>query len=836
MTNQEIENKLKELSKKLCCKIRYYNTFEEFPTTGTSNILYVDNSTGSIYIWNGSTYVTAPTGGEDNYIETVYSYTDLRELTDYNPDVVFVNDFSYTGPDGKLYTTLGGFFKKSDYVPEDGATFIYTDDGTTWERVWDKIHVQPEWWECGGYDRNGVLYTNKNTSKLGIYNEADRLHNAARFVFENKGSVVLLQNREYLVDRPITLSSTIGNGATIKSDRPASTTNTVAYTSGQTTITVADASGYRVGMSVILTKSDTPYLGLGYGENISDASNIEYEITNITGNVITINNAGVQSVGIGNNFSSLITIGLITNESIITDVTFDGVYSTNTNTLDWRYTGFIVGLGNSASIAGGNNIHFERCRFNNIIGTAVTSSSFRITNCSADTIGGGVLHYSADTHVPTGADNEFVMVDGLEVANVGLENPYASQHQEAIFTFSANSRNFKLNNIKGRNVRSAIFGTVQEGNHIIELSNSTFEGYVPTWASESTPFVLARIQTSSIPVQEKQQKAIRITNCSFNTCGDLLLWGNTLETGGFVPNVIIDGCKFNNVRIHGLNTSGVRITNNVFTNEPFANHTGYTYRTSNNGLFTTAQIAINHSDRVTICNNYIEGPKTYNALCDYGIQTQLKKVFRKNSVGTNTKIWFCSNIKINDNTVTRYSFPIGHLQRLDDQMAGWNAGHAQWGNGTHIGNEISRNSIAFHKDTQYDPTHRIIWGIMALQGTTIESNTIYHPLNAPVNTMRAIVIWGISTAEKPNLFGGAVRNNYIWGPMSGNDIVIGTGSGGDDMEDNIIVQGNATSGAVYAPKGYQSNNYRLQATAFAHLTTPYMNPDLSGFLENTNQY
>ena len=58
ISRDEFEREIKRLEKKLCCKTRYYDTFEDFPETGESNILYVDEETGTIYIWNGSTYIT----------------------------------------------------------------------------------------------------------------------------------------------------------------------------------------------------------------------------------------------------------------------------------------------------------------------------------------------------------------------------------------------------------------------------------------------------------------------------------------------------------------------------------------------------------------------------------------------------------------------------------------------------------------------------------------------------------------------------------------------------------------------------------------------------------
>lgn len=84
----DYKKEIELLNNKLCCKsTKFYDTLADFPTTGKSNTLYVDKETGSIYIWNGSAWVTptsyselcAPTG-EKVYIKSDYTgvtYTNL---------------------------------------------------------------------------------------------------------------------------------------------------------------------------------------------------------------------------------------------------------------------------------------------------------------------------------------------------------------------------------------------------------------------------------------------------------------------------------------------------------------------------------------------------------------------------------------------------------------------------------------------------------------------------------------------------------------------------------------------------------------------------------------
>jgi hypothetical protein len=62
---KKLQQDVAMLKAKFCCgRSRFYDTFEDFPTTGSDNVLYVDKEAGSFYIWNGSEYVSV--GGGEN--------------------------------------------------------------------------------------------------------------------------------------------------------------------------------------------------------------------------------------------------------------------------------------------------------------------------------------------------------------------------------------------------------------------------------------------------------------------------------------------------------------------------------------------------------------------------------------------------------------------------------------------------------------------------------------------------------------------------------------------------------------------------------------------------
>jgi len=53
----ELERRLKDLERTVRCKTRFYDTAEDFPEIGAECALFVDESTGDIYLWNGTEYV-----------------------------------------------------------------------------------------------------------------------------------------------------------------------------------------------------------------------------------------------------------------------------------------------------------------------------------------------------------------------------------------------------------------------------------------------------------------------------------------------------------------------------------------------------------------------------------------------------------------------------------------------------------------------------------------------------------------------------------------------------------------------------------------------------------
>ena len=54
-----LKEEVKRIKSLLCCKdALFFNDFASFPVEGKVDILYMDKETSTIYIWNGSTYIS----------------------------------------------------------------------------------------------------------------------------------------------------------------------------------------------------------------------------------------------------------------------------------------------------------------------------------------------------------------------------------------------------------------------------------------------------------------------------------------------------------------------------------------------------------------------------------------------------------------------------------------------------------------------------------------------------------------------------------------------------------------------------------------------------------
>ncbi len=137
----QLEKRIKDLERKLCCKTQFFDTVGDLPVEGNTGVIYVTDD-GNIYIWNGVEYVTTP-----NPLPTAGTTGQVLAKVDgddYNTEWVTpsgggVTEITYAD----LSTAIGA----SELVP--GSKYLITDFRT--------VHY----------------FLNENTTMLDAVNTAD---------------------------------------------------------------------------------------------------------------------------------------------------------------------------------------------------------------------------------------------------------------------------------------------------------------------------------------------------------------------------------------------------------------------------------------------------------------------------------------------------------------------------------------------------------------------------------------------------------------------------------------------------------------------------------------
>lgn len=113
--SDSLEQRLDALESKLCCgKPIFRDTFNDFPIEGKDNTLYVDESTGNVYIWDGTTYITA-----DNTVQ----FVDTLPVTG-------TEGILYVLPDGTIHIWDGAAFITGGVTDHGALTGLSDDDHT----------------------------------------------------------------------------------------------------------------------------------------------------------------------------------------------------------------------------------------------------------------------------------------------------------------------------------------------------------------------------------------------------------------------------------------------------------------------------------------------------------------------------------------------------------------------------------------------------------------------------------------------------------------------------------------------------------------------------------
>jgi len=684
-------------------------------------------------------------------IGTVANYTELRNIINYPNDLIIVSDFTYTF-NLKSYTTKGGLFKKTTGNAENGATLI-----NGWERQHDNVFF-PEWFEVGGYDALGIIYTDKNIASTGIYNEADRIKNISELA--GIGGNIKFEGGKIYEGLDIRAGVKAnqnwnGNGATLKRADCPQILLTVAASIGANTITVDNVDSLRVGQLITITDLSATHGGIGFNENTQNGS---HTILSIVGNVVTFSNTLCCAFDIGDRV--LINSSFLTNITgddyknlKIYDLRIDGNKSKNKYTVDWRLnSSFNLGTGDNLSIS---NVVFSNTPSENIFGSQCNCIDLKGSN-----LNGSLFHISTSS-VDSNNISRFVNCD---LDSVNMAGNLLMNHSEAAITWSQNVGKVIIDNCIFRNGKEGVTGG--GGSSSIggmQVTNCVFENF------DNTEGKLFQFSISTVDIKKEN---FLIANSRFENCGDIVFLGKNIKKGFSISKINILNNYFINSRFYFSNVSEVRFENNdVIEKRGFGGFTGFSSAlTSQN-----AMIQFSRFDRVRVVNNRIIADTLYNANIARGLLLYLHDTGkRKDSGGVDTEIYYAQDVKVKGNTISNFtrgiSCDISHARAWDGVAVGW---------------EFSNNTVSMYKDQTYTS---VAYGMQVPPNVIASNNNIYMHVDGNYNAW-GIIAYGIdegaATGRKNRLPGAIVRYNNVYGKVS-RPMVVGSPSGSTSQHNAII--------------------------------------------------
>lgn len=349
-----------------------YTNLAAFPATGEAGKIYVALDTNQTYRWTGSVYIKIssdiPAGGSDGQalIKNGSALNWGAFVPMHDAGVGRMPQLSGLQLNGlNSYGDFGYNIDKvvMQYYLGSGAPRVNMNGGV-W-RVWPTV--------ADGYDQ-----------LQGFINRAD-----------DGDTLILESNKTYILKSSILITKSLrivgGYNTVIKraDSSDITSTLTVAATSTDTSITVADGTKFREGDGVILNT----------GTKWNKGTTIRY-VQSIVGNILTLNAAigstldtltssfaiGTQvvndcrliSVSIGNSYQ---------NRVIFENITFDGNKANNDETYAYNVNNAIVSICN-------NRTDIVNCTFINSPSDAIVGHNLDVVNCVFKDNNGACIHLS----------------------------------------------------------------------------------------------------------------------------------------------------------------------------------------------------------------------------------------------------------------------------------------------------------------------------------------------------------------------------------------------------------------------------------------------------------
>jgi hypothetical protein len=592
------------------------------------------------------------------------------------------------------------------------------------------------------------------------------------------GVLIFRPTKTYLIKNSIILAGSnktlMGYGATIKRSSELKTTTTATVSSGGTSITVVSSSGFAIGDKCLLLDQTAPNGGSANGEQSNQLT-----ISNIVGNVITVNSVTLASSISGGNFAvGAILIKTFDMFSItsatysgckIYGLTFDGNRTNNTTYKGWIYNGTMRNLPISSIVKDCNFIQIPN---ENLF----VEGPSRIINNYAEGLNGSFCHL---TNGAIGTRIGKVDITGNYVYNACQVTVAISGHNEGYITYSAQPTNTVIegNHFWADATYGAGLGKINSASPHTLLNDNWFYGLKGVFESYSNPVGAAPATVVT---------GVKVTGNDFINCDFLYFSADSFDgrmtVGGGHDQINVSDNNFTNTRLAFESVSNLTFgTNEIYFED------GYVAQSTAIPVSSSYANAVTFSEsvNVTMTGNIIKNfAATQSSTLTNGVMINATGVVIKSGVGVNTDYLYGGrNFQVSNNTITGFGTCI-----MDIAPSVSEASRAAL---SYQNMKISNNILTVRSDAN---------GLRAAYigpGVFFDGNSCYGGTSA----VNGLLCFGTTVGKSGVLNGPIVTNNYFVGFT--NSITVNS-SGGAVGQYNAQVKYNHYTGTIVDNSGSHS--------------------------------
>lgn len=536
------------------------------------------------------------TVGSTSGITTVFAnYDSLMSYTGTST-VAVVKDFTSTTEwtvKGGVFYQVSAFIGKTYSQAVDYATRFTDGSGRKWQRDFDGINFQPEFWRVDStlaYAGTAGWYADGSEAMYQLQSSAANyyFYDAVTGLTEVGETINLTPGKTYESTVQVPMHPYLkinGNGSTIVRKDP-ETTTTADTTLASTAFVIVPAggtTGFRPNMIISVQRAGDALGGLGENENTgfravtsfgrANAGNNDtiFVLTNWTRGATSGSTvySGVHSIFItsGNNRDAGATIK---------NLNIDGNKSANSYSLSWL-SGWTFQMPTAK-----NNL-IEGCFFKDVHCENIEIAGGEVRNCSFRDLEGTFSHQSA-------LDTFSLLFQNIRGDSVCLAGT-TSGHAGACFETSVGAfGSVTIRDCHVTNGQTKLIGNYSNDDANIYVDNVTAMNFNEIFSSNG------------------KLGSFRLTNSQLVNCGDLYL--KATGAGDTIAYVSISKTFFTNTRFEFVKITTLNFSGNTVSWRP-AKFTGYTAGIES--AYTSAIAIVNPLSDIEINNNYFWGDSTYNS-------------------------------------------------------------------------------------------------------------------------------------------------------------------------------------------------------------------------------